>query len=99
MRDGILLAAGKGNTEWNNSAPHGSGRLLKREDVFKHYTLSQFKTQMKGVYCSCIGKNTLDEAPFAYRYLKTIAGQIRETADIQRILKPVYNYKAGSRQN
>lgn len=96
MQDGILLAAGKGNPEWNCSAPHGSGRLMKRGEVSKHYTLSQFKAQMKGIHCSCIGKDTLDEAPFAYRDLETIAGQISETADIQSILKPVYNYKAGS---
>ncbi len=98
MRDGILLAAGRGNPDWNYSAPHGSGRLLKREDVAKHYTVSQFKSEMKGIHCACIGKDTLDEAPFAYRNINDIMEKIAETADILDILKPVYNYKAGSRQ-
>ena len=97
MRDGILLAVGKGNARWNHSAPHGSGRLLKREEVAKRYTVSQFKAQMKGIHCACIGKDTLDEAPFAYRNLETIASQIGDTADILKILTPVYNYKAGNR--
>ena len=98
MKDGILLASGRGNPDWNCSAPHGSGRLLKREDVARHYTVSQFKSEMKGIHCSCIGKDTLDEAPFAYRNINDITGKIAETADILDILKPVYNYKAGSRQ-
>ncbi|MDE7327882.1 MAG: RtcB family protein, partial [Lachnospiraceae bacterium] len=97
MRDGILLCVGKGNPDWNCSAPHGSGRILKREDVSKHYTLSQFKAEMKGIHCACLGKETLDEAPFAYRDIETIASQIEDTATIQKILTPVYNYKAGSR--
>ena len=97
MRDGCLLATGRGNPEWNRSAPHGSGRLLKREDVAKRYTLSQFKSEMKGIHCTCIGRDTLDEAPFAYRDLETIASQIKDTADLCKILTPVYNYKAGSR--
>ncbi|HBN56786.1 MAG TPA: RNA-splicing ligase RtcB [Lachnospiraceae bacterium] len=97
MRDGILLCEGKGNPDWNFSAPHGSGRILKREDVSKRYTLSQFKSEMKGIHCSCIGKDTLDEAPFAYRDIAAIASRIEDTAVIQKILTPVYNYKAGSR--
>ena len=97
MRDGILMAAGKGNSEWNCSAPHGSGRLLKREDVAKRHTLSQFRSEMKGIHCTCISRDTLDEAPFAYRDLKTIAALIQDTAEVQKILTPVYNYKAGSR--
>lgn len=96
MRDGVLLAKGKGNKEWNCSAPHGSGRILKRDAVAKHYTLSQFKAEMKGIHCACIGKETLDEAPFAYRDLETIAPQIGDTAEILKILIPVYNYKVGS---
>lgn len=97
MRDGILLAVGKGNPDWNCSAPHGSGRLLKREDVAKRYTLSWFKSEMKGIHCTCISKDTLDEAPFAYRDIRTIASQIEAAAEIEKILTPVYNYKAGSR--
>lgn len=96
MRDGILLGKGLGNPDWNFSAPHGAGRILKREDVKQSFTVSQFKTEMKGIYCSCIGRETLDEAPFAYRGIEEIADAILETVRIEQILKPVYNFKAGS---
>lgn len=94
MRDGILLGIGKGNADWNYSAPHGAGRKMKREDVKARFTVSQFKTEMKGIYSSCIGKGTLDEAPFAYRNLQEIEGQISDTAEIRNRIKPVYNFKA-----
>ncbi len=94
MRDGILLGVGKGNADWNYSAPHGSGRRMKREEVKTRYTVSQFKTEMKGIYSSCIGKETLDEAPFAYRNRKEIEGQIGDTVEIRKKLKPIYNFKA-----
>ena len=94
MRDGILLGVGKGNADWNYSAPHGAGRKMKREDVKTRFTVSQFKTEMKGIYSSCIGKNTLDEAPFAYRNLTEIEGQIGDPVEIRKRLKPVYNFKA-----
>lgn len=94
MRDGILLGKGKGNADWNHSAPHGAGRRMKREEVRARFTLSQFKTEMKGIYSSCISKNTLDEAPFAYRDLREIEGQIGDTVEISKRIKPVYNFKA-----
>ncbi|MCD7882609.1 MAG: RtcB family protein [Lachnospiraceae bacterium] len=94
MRDGIILAAGLGNEDWNMSAPHGSGRILKREDVASHYTVSDFKKEMKGIYSPSICKNTLDEAPFAYRAVEEIADAISETAIINDIIRPVYNYKS-----
>lgn len=97
MRDGILLGYGKGNADWNCSAPHGAGRLMKREDVKQHYTVSQFKAEMKGIYSTCISGDTLDEAPFAYRDIEAIMPQIEDTVKVERILKPVYNYKAGSK--
>ena len=96
MRDGVILGKGKGNEDWNCSAPHGAGRVMKREDVRQRYTVSQFKREMKGIYSSCIGKETLDEAPFAYRGLEQIAGAISETVEITQVLKPVYNFKAGN---
>ncbi len=96
MRDGILLGTGLGNTDWNCSAPHGSGRILKREDVKNHFTVSAFKTEMKGIYSSCIGKETLDEAPFAYRSIDEIAEVISDTVTIDKIIRPVYNFKAGN---
>ena len=98
MRDGVILGIGKGSAQWNYSAPHGSGRKLKREDVKNRYTVSEFKKEMKGVYSSCVGADTLDEAPFAYRSITEIVGQIRDTVEVTEILKPVYNFKAGSRK-
>ena len=96
MRDGIILGTGRGNTDWNCSAPHGSGRIMKREDIKNHYTVSSFKSEMKGIYSSCIGKETLDEAPFAYRALDEIAEVIGETVTIHKVIRPVYNFKAGN---
>lgn len=95
MRDGIILGTGLGNTEWNCSAPHGSGRIMKREDVKNSFTVSAFKSEMKGIYSSCIGKDTLDEAPFAYRSIDEIAEVISDTVTINKIIRPVYNFKAG----
>ncbi len=94
-RDGILLGVGKGNRDWNYSAPHGAGRKMKRDEVAKRFTVPQFKAQMKGIYSTCIGKDTLDEAPFAYRSIEEIEGLIVDTAEINGRLRPVYNYKAG----
>jgi len=98
MKDGIILGIGKGNADWNESAPHGSGRRLKRDDVRNQYTVSEFKKEMKGIYSSCVGVETLDEAPFAYRPIAEIAEQIQDTVEITEILKPVYNFKAGSKK-
>ena len=95
MRDGIILGTGLGNKDWNCSAPHGSGRIMKREDVKNSFTVSSFKSEMKGIYSSCIGKDTLDEAPFAYRPVTDITDVISATVKIDKIIKPVYNYKAG----
>ena len=95
MRDGVILGTGLGNEDWNCSAPHGAGRVMKRQDVMASYTVAQYKKEMKGVYSSCIGKGTLDEAPFAYRSMEQIAEAVAETVNIDKILKPVYNFKAG----
>ena len=97
MRDGIILGTGLGNEEWNFSAPHGSGRLMKREDVKNSHTLSEYKVAMKGIYSSCIGADTLDEAPFAYRGMDEIAEAVGDTVRIDKVIRPVYSYKAGSR--
>ena len=95
MRDGIILGEGLGNADWNYSAPHGAGRIMKREDVKHNYTVSEFKKEMKGIYSSCIGADTLDEAPFAYRGMEEIREAVRDSVEIKEMLKPVYNYKAG----
>lgn len=94
MRDGIILGTGKGNVEWNCSAPHGAGRIMRRDEVRKTHTVSEFKGLMDGIYCSIICKETLDEAPFAYRGIEEICENIKSTVDVKKILKPVYNYKA-----
>lgn len=95
MRDGIILGKGLGNEEWNCSAPHGAGRIMNREDVKAKFTVSAFKSEMKGVYSSCISKDTLDEAPFAYRGMDEIKEVIKETVNIDKVITPVYNFKAG----
>ena len=94
MRDGIIIGTCKGNPEWNYSAPHGSGRVASREQVLNSHTVSEYKKEMKGIYSSVICKETLDEAPFAYRDLENIKSQIGDTVEIKEILKPVYNFKA-----
>jgi RNA-splicing ligase RtcB len=95
MRDGVILGTGLGNVDWNYSAPHGSGRLYKRSEVAEHHTVSEFKKAMSGIYSSCISKDTLDEAPFAYRGMDDIVDVIGDTVKIDKIIKPIYNYKAG----
>ena len=95
MRDGIILGTGLGNVDWNTSAPHGSGRIMKREDVKSHFTVSNYKSEMKGIYTSCVCKETLDEAPFAYRAIDEITDVIGETVRIDKVIRPIYNYKDG----
>ncbi len=98
MRDGIILGTGLGNPEWNYSAPHGAGRIYKRSEVAEHHTVSDFKKAMDGIYSICINKDTLDESPFAYRGIDDIAAVIKDTVKIDKIIKPVYNYKAGGQK-
>ena len=95
MRDGVILGVGKGNPEWNYSAPHGSGRKIKRTDVQNGYTVSAFKKDMKGIYSTSISAETLDEAPVAYRGIDEILSAIEDTVEVKEIVKPVYNFKAG----
>jgi len=95
MRDGSLLCTGKGNADWNYSAPHGAGRLMSRSAAKESFTLSQFEKAMKGIHSSTVNRSTLDEAPFAYKPMGEIVANIGETADIVKTIKPLYNYKAG----
>ena len=95
MKDGVIVGAGLGNADWNDSAPHGAGRIMKREDVKNSFTVSSYKKEMKGIYSSCINRETLDEAPFAYRSIDAISDAVKDTIQIQTILRPVYNFKAG----
>ena len=96
MRDGVIVGRGKGNVDWNNSAPHGAGRILKQTEVKNHHTLSEFKTAMKRIYSTSITKDILNESPFAYRGIEDIAEAITGTVEIGKVLRPVYNFKAGS---
>ena len=96
MRDGSLICLGKGNEDWNCSAPHGAGRLMSRSAAKQSFTVSEFKKQMAGVYTTSVGKSTLDECPMAYKSMEDIAGNIGDTAEILTVLKPVYNFKAGA---
>ena len=95
MKDGVILGKGLGNPDWNCSAPHGAGRIMKRVDVGKHWTLSDYKKEMKGIYSPSISRRTLDEAPFAYRSLEEIRSAAADAVSIEKILRPVYNFKAG----
>ena len=94
MRDGSVLARGKGNPEWNYSAPHGAGRIMSRTKAREILDLEAYKKMMEGVYTTSVNKTTLDEAPMAYKSLKDIIDVIQETVDVIEILKPIYNFKA-----
>lgn len=94
MRDGSLICVGKGNEDWNYSAPHGAGRLMSRTEAKNSYTLSEFKKQMQGIYSTSINESTLDECPMAYKSMADIVDNITPTAEIIKIIKPIYNFKA-----
>ena len=94
MRDGSLLCKGKGNADWNFSAPHGAGRLMSRSVAKESFTVNEFKKQMAGIYTTSVGQSTLDECPMAYKGIDDIVNNIGDTVDILDILKPIYNYKA-----
>lgn len=94
MRDGSLICVGKGNPDWNYSAPHGAGRLMSRKEAKNAYSLSEFKKQMEGIYTTSVNKDTLDECPMAYKSIDDILDNISETAEIIKIIKPIYNFKA-----
>lgn len=96
MRDGSLICIGKGNEDWNYSAPHGAGRLMSRNEARNSFTVSAFKKEMANIYTTSINKETLDECPMAYKPMESILNCIGETAEIHSIIKPIYNFKAGS---
>ncbi|MCI8479151.1 MAG: RtcB family protein [Oscillospiraceae bacterium] len=95
MRDGSLLCVGKGNEDWNYSAPHGAGRLMSRSAAKQSFTVSEFKKQMANIYSTSVGSATLDECPMAYKCMEDIVDNISPTVDIQAVIKPIYNFKAG----
>lgn len=95
MRDGSLICIGKGNPDWNYSAPHGAGRLMSRSKAKATFTVEEYKEQMKGIYSTSVSRSTLDECPMVYKDMLDIVSNIGDTADIVNIIKPIYNFKAG----
>lgn len=94
MRDGSILAVGKGNPDWNHSAPHGAGRLMSRKQAKEKLDMTEYQQTMSGIYTTSVNESTIDEAPMAYKSMDDIISVIDETVDIIEILKPVYNFKA-----
>ena len=94
MRDGSLICSGKGNAEWNYSAPHGAGRLMSRSAAFERLTMEEYQAQMAGIYTTCVNTATLDESPMAYKNMDEIVANIEPTAEIIAHIKPIYNFKA-----
>ena len=95
MRDGSLICVGKGNEDWNYSAPHGAGRLMSRAQAKQSFTVSEFKNQMAEIYTTSVNNSTLDECPMAYKDMRDILDNIGPTAEVLKIIRPIYNFKAG----
>ena len=96
MRDGALICIGKGNADWNFSAPHGAGRLLSRGKARNILSMDEFRKSMTGIYSTSINEKTLDESPMAYKRIEDIAENILPTVDIVRAIRPIYNFKAST---
>ena len=94
MRDGSLICIGKGNEEWNCSAPHGAGRLMSRKQARASLSMDEYAAEMEGVWSSCVVRDTLDESPMAYKPIDEIVSEIGPTAEIVERIRPVYNFKA-----
>lgn len=94
MRDGSLICVGKGNKDWNYSAPHGAGRLMSRSAAFERLTMAEYEKEMEGIYTTCIYSSTLDESPMSYKNMDEIVANIEPTAEIIVHIKPIYNFKA-----
>ena len=94
MRDGSILAIGKGNPEWNYSAPHGAGRVMSRKAAMRNLSMEEYRESMKDVYTTSVNEGTLDEAPMAYKSLEDIIDVVAESVDIVEVMKPIYNFKA-----
>ena len=99
MRDGSILAVGKGNAEWNYSAPHGAGRIMSRTQAVKTLSLQEYRKEMAGVYTTSVNEGTIDEAPMAYKSLNDILDVIGDTVDVIEVMKPVYNFKASEERH
>lgn len=95
MRDGCIVAIGKGNDDWNQSAPHGAGRIMSRAKAKETFKLEEYQETMKDIFTTSVNENTLDEAPMVYKPMSEIIENIQDTVEIQQIIKPIYNFKAG----
>lgn len=94
MRDGCIIGVGKGNEDWNCSAPHGAGRLMSRSQAKEKISLEEYQKSMEGIYTTSVGQSTIDESPMAYKPMDEIVEQIADTVEIVKIIKPIYNFKA-----
>lgn len=94
MRDGCIIGIGKGNDDWNCSAPHGAGRIMSRIKAKETFNLDEYKESMKDIYTTSVNEKTIDEAPFVYKSMQEIIDNIGDTVDIIKIIKPIYNFKA-----
>ena len=94
MRDGSLICIGKGNPDWNCSAPHGAGRIMSRKEAFRQLSLEQYQQEMTGIYTTCVTRDTLDEAPMAYKGIDEILSHIAPAVDVVQRILPIYNFKA-----
>lgn len=94
MRDGSIIAVGKGNDDWNQSAPHGAGRIMSRMKAKETFKLEDFKESMKGIYTTSVVEETIDESPFVYKPMHEILDNIKDTVEVERIIKPIYNFKS-----
>ena len=94
MRDGSLICIGKGNPDWNYSAPHGAGRIMSRKQAFSSLSMEEYKKSMENIFSTCVSQDTLDESPMSYKNMDDIVNNISPTAEIIKIIKPIYNFKA-----
>ena len=94
MKDGCIIGIGKGNDDWNQSAPHGAGRIMSRMNAKETLDLNDFKNSMEGIYTTSVSESTIDEAPMVYKPMDEIIENIKDTVEIERIIKPIYNFKA-----
>ncbi len=94
MRDGSVLAVGKGNPDWNFSAPHGAGRIMSRNAARAKLDIAEYRREMQGIYTTSVNEATIDEAPMAYKSLSDIMDVIAESVEVIEVLKPIYNFKA-----
>lgn len=95
MRDGSLICIGKGNDDWNQSAPHGAGRLMSRGKAKEAVSMKEYTDSMEGIWTSSVSEATIDESPMAYKPMDAIISNIGDTVDIVDVIRPVYNFKAG----